>query len=187
MYQVKTVRRGGPARQGPVARREHALYIPGREPAKTDLDEGTRDISDHILQESVRLERHVDELPRFSDDGRFDRSYRRLGAAARSPKGGEVMFPDEEGGVEREIDMPRTVSIEGCRRPSVQNTVAVRLGECAVPGMKIRRDLPGLQHPDIAGKEVVQRRRPGLGRDAARRLEIGGMAERVHAGIGSAR
>ena len=197
-------RGGGPRRAAPP-RGEHRVHALGRQAATADLAQGPHDRADHLVEEPVAPDVHVDQVrrgagarggrrgrPRHVDGEQRARAVSVAVGAARER--GEVVRAHEARAGRlhgREVERPRHVpgglGLERTSRAPEEQPVAVELARGPEPGVE-----PGgrLVHGDdrhVVGQERVEARLEPLRRDGRARLEARHLPERVDPRIRPAR
>ena len=108
-------------------------------------------------------------------------------------EGPEVVRPDQSSGCfshGRDIQvgfvLPGVAIQERMPRPGVVDHIAVPLAECRVVRMEFFSDLVGLDDHDVVGKEMLQAREDVAAGDVRVGGEVGDLANRVYARVGTA-
>ena len=81
---------------------------------------------------------------------------------------------------------PAVMMVQGRAAGPVEDAVLVGLGEGRFAGVKLRGDLPGLQHRNVIGQHGIEPVVKGLEGNGAVGAKIGHLAQGVDPGVGAA-
>ncbi len=191
--EVEAIGGGSGARLTSVSPQEKFGHPFGRASPSPDLDQAPGNGSDHVVEKAVRREEDTDHPAPDPDFGGEDLTDRVTVAPGRSAERGKIMFPPEKS---KGLPHGATVQIPGHPpgpptpedgfNGSIQDHIGVSLGQSPATGVKIRRNLVGLEDPDVSGQPVIQRPLDGESGEVALGLEVGNLPEGMDSGVGPA-
>lgn len=188
--QAKTVRHGG-GRIGPAIPTVQQFTHDRRgSHATTHLDQQTRDVADHVMQEGVGGDIDVDELAVALHPQRLEPADRRSRLALCSAERAEVVLTDEAGttrlhrrDIERRLHPGHTPSQQRGARAAVVDRVPVVAALRGEPGMEKISHGTGPNDAGLSSEAGVDTEHPSARTADGGGIEMDHLTERVHAGV----
>ena len=145
------------------------------------------------MQKGVGVKVETDQASAFGDAGAVEGFDRRFGLALAGAEAGKIVFAfQQRGGAAHGGGIERVVRPAGAagqqRRPYRRGgeQVAVAAGAGVETGMEMRVGFLHLQHRHAGGQQGVDAAHPCLLRAYGVAVEMDGLRQRVHAGVGAA-